>query len=121
MRVRGLDTNGDWLFGKGRNDYKRDIQAVIQNIGTRLQSFLGDCFFDTGAGIDWFNLLGQRSTLPLQLAIAAVILNTAGVTGLIELAVSLSETSRRVTITYAVNTVYSTASGVFNFDIEVAA
>lgn len=120
MRVRAIDSDGDWQFGKGRNDYKRDLQAVVQKIATRLRSFLGDCFFATGDGIDWFNLLGARSTLPLELAIAATILNTAEVTGLIQLSLSLDPLTRNVTITFAVNTVYSTANGVFNFDFGVA-
>ena len=103
MRVRALDNSGDWLYGKGQNDYKTGKDAVAQNIQTRLNSFLGDCFFDTGAGIDWFTFLGGKDQLSLNLAVSAVILNTDFVTSLSQLSVVLS-VSRRLTIQYTVNT-----------------
>jgi hypothetical protein len=68
-RVRQIDDDGDWLFGKGQNDYVRANTSVVQNINTRLGSFLGDCFFDLGAGIDWFNLLGTKDQVALNLSI----------------------------------------------------
>ena len=52
MRVSGLDKNLDWRFGKGRAAYKRNADAIAQNILTRLRSFLGDWYLDTEAGID---------------------------------------------------------------------
>jgi len=53
MRVSGLDSNRDWRFGKGRAVYKRNADAIAQNILTRLRSFLGDWYLDTEIGIDW--------------------------------------------------------------------
>ncbi len=105
MIVRGVDSNNDWLFGKGKSDYKYNLNALAQNIKTRLQSFLGDCFFAQSEGIDWWNLLGSKKLLDLRLAISSVLLNTDGVTGLIEVSVSLNR-DRCVKITYAVSTVY---------------
>lgn len=107
MIVRAIDTEGDWLFGKGRNDYKSKNDAIIQSIGTRLRSFLGDCFFATGEGIDWFNLLGSKNQLQLELAVRAVILNTSGVTGFVSSSVNLDRATRAITIQYTVNTIYS--------------
>ncbi len=115
MRVRALDVDHDWTFGKGRNDYLVNNKAVTQNIDTRLNSFLGDCFFDLGAGIDWFNLLGAKDQLALNLAISAVILNTQEVTGILQLSIVLSVT-RRLTVQYRVQTSYSTAAATFVFD-----
>jgi len=103
MRVRAIDADGDWLFGKGVNDYKSGLDAIAQNIQTRLQSFLGDCFFEQTAGIDWFNLLGNKNQLALNLAVSAVILNTENVTGIISLSMSLSST-RELVLQYEVST-----------------
>jgi hypothetical protein len=64
-RSRSVDDDNDWNFGKGRNDYVRNIRAVEQNIRTRLNSFLGDCFFSTGSGLDWFNLLGNKNQIAI--------------------------------------------------------
>lgn len=110
MIVRAIDTNNDWLFGKGRNDYKSNMDAIIQNIKTRLQSFLGDCFFAQGDGIDWFNLLGGKDRLALQLEVTAAILNTDGVTRLNSLSISENRTTRRITLQYYVETVFSRSS-----------
>lgn len=113
MRVRALDSLHDWQFGKGQNDYARDQKAIIQNIDTRLNSFLGDCFFDEGAGIDWFNLLGSKDQLTLNLAIASVILNTEGVIALQRLFIDL-DVVRALTIRYQVQTTFSSlASSIF--------
>ena len=50
--------DNDWTFGKGRQSYLRHEAAIKQSIRTRLMSFLGDCFFDINAGIDWWRFLG---------------------------------------------------------------
>lgn len=115
MRTRALDSDGDWTFGAGRNNYKRDMKSVSQNISTRLASFLGDCFFDLGAGLDWLNLLGAKDQTPLNLAISAVILNTQDVTGLLQLSI-VRDADRNVTVRYRVQTAYSPVSGTFTLD-----
>lgn len=105
MIVRGIDTDGDWMFGKGRNDYLKNNAAVAQNIKTRLQSFLGDCFFALNAGLDWFNLLGSKNQLALSLAVSSSILNTRDVTAIVNLTFDLSA-NRAATLHYSVETVY---------------
>lgn len=105
MIVRGVDSNNDWLYGKGKSDYRYNRDALIQNIKTGLQSFLGDCFFAQSEGIDWWNLLGSKRLLDLRLAISTVILNVTGVTGMIEVNVGI-DSSRNVKITYSCTTVY---------------
>ncbi len=111
MIVRAIDADNDWQFGKGRNDYRANIEAVEQMIKTRLQSFLGDCFFAINEGLDWFNLLGSKNQLALELAVRAVILNTEKVTSIVTSSTSLDSSTRRITMTYVVNTVY-TLNGV---------
>lgn len=120
MIVRALDVNGDWVYGTGANAYLSGILAVAQDIKTRLSSFLGDCFFDTGAGIDWFNLLGGKDQTALNLAVAAVILNTNNVTGGLQLSVVYTPSTRAVTITYVVQTTYSQLSNSFQYDLSAA-
>jgi hypothetical protein len=109
MRVRALDDNLDWTFGKGRNNYFLNNDAIIQNIGTRLRSFLGDCFFALDAGIDWFNLLGSKNQKELELAVRTTILNTEEVVGITDLSILLEENTRKINLNYTVNTVYTTA------------
>lgn len=112
MIVRALTSTSDWTFGKGKNDYVSANAAVRQAIQTRLSSFLGDCYFDSGAGIDWFNLLGSKNEIAMNLAVSATILNTPDsfgnfpITRLKQLSIKLTS-NRKLTISYTVNTVYT--------------
>lgn len=119
MRVRGLDANGDWLFGKGKSDYKYDQLALAQIIQTRLSSFINDCFFATNDNIDWFTLMGSRNLRDLRLAIAATILNTEGVNSIAELSVDINA-ERKVTIQYSVLSVFGELSRQINFGVSNA-
>jgi len=112
--VRQVDDSNDWTFGKGRNDYAKNNNAVAQNISTRLASFIADCFFDQAAGIDWFNALGAKDQLPLNLLISSVILNTPDVTGILQLLVRL-DAARNLTVRYRAQTIYSVLSGTFQY------
>lgn len=112
MIVRALDVNGDWTFGKGKNDYLSGVDAVAQSISTRLDCFLGDCFFSTSFGIDWWNLLGTKQELALSLAISAMILNTPEVLSLEQLSISLDPSTRNLTVVYTVNTIYGRISEI---------
>lgn len=118
MIVRALDVNHDWTFGKGKNNYLQKSDAIAQDIETRLLCFLGDCFFDITAGIDWWNLLNVRAKAALELNIAAVILNTGGVTALVQLSVNVNEATRQLSVSYVVNTIYT---GIINVADTIAA
>lgn len=107
--VRAIDDTGDWLFGKGGQDYKRNKQAVAQNIRTRLNMFLGDCFFATNDGIDWWNLLGGKNQLAIQLAVSTTIINTEGVQSLLQLSAVLDAT-RTLSLQYSVQTPFGTTT-----------
>lgn len=118
MIVRTIDGTGDWTFGKGKNDYKKDINAVSQNIRTRVFSFIGDCFFAKSSGINWFNLLGSKNSIGLELAINTVIINTPGITGVSQVSVSI-DSKRNITVSYVVNTIYSSnpISGFIGYNV----
>lgn len=110
--VRAIDNNGDWLFGKGQNDYVAGNAAVAQDIQTGLLSFFGDCFFDTSAGIDWYGLMTSKNFIALNLAIQAVIIDTEGVSALLELSFVVDD-NRNATIKYQVVTIYSQNQALF--------
>lgn len=106
MRFRNLDSNGDWTFGKGNNNYAINNKAIGLNIRTRILSWVGDCFFDLDAGIDWVNRLGSKNQRALlELDLRNIILQTEGVTGLLEFNTVL--VGRKFTADYSVQTVYS--------------
>ena len=99
MRVSGLDSNRDWKFGKGRAAYKRNADAIAQNILTRLRSFLGDWYLDTETGIDWLTLLGNLGTEKRILrSVESTVMQTEGVLSIQELKIIGRDSSRGVTI-----------------------
>ncbi len=109
MRVRALTDLGDWTFGASESNYKTGKDAVTQNIQTRLSSWLGNCFFDTGAGIDWLNFLGgYKNLLTVQLSVQSVIANTQYVTGVVQVLADLDSQRRRFTLSYTVSTTFGT-------------
>lgn len=118
MRVRALNSNHDWLFGKGQNDYLYGNAAIAQNINTRLSSFLGNCFFDIASGIDWYNLLGSKDQTALNLSISSTILNTEMVTGILQLTIGLNA-NRNFTVSYKVQTTLSVTQSTFVFDSSI--
>ena len=115
MIVRALDENGDWTFGKGKNNYLKDREALKQSVKTRLYCFLGDCFFDISDGIDWFNRLGEKDQLALQLDVSARILNTEGVTGISLFQASFDPRTRGFFLNYGATTVYGPSFSTFEF------
>lgn len=119
--VRALDSNGDWTWGLGKNNYLVANYAVGQNIKTSLLSFLGDCFFAPTDGLDWFTLLGQNhdSGLGLQLAVNAVVLSVPDVLKLNTISVNLNRNTRQMSLNYTVQTTYSQLSGILTYAFPV--
>lgn len=111
MIFRAIDSANDWKFGTGRQSYLRGADAIAANIKTRLQLFLGECFWDTAAGVDWWGAIGHKNgaVVPkLLLEIRAVLVGSFGVVKVNDVSVSLIE--RRLTVSYSVDTIYSRSS-----------
>lgn len=115
MKVRAVDNNNDWTFGKGQNDYKSDLAGVAQNAKCRLQCFLGDNYFNLSGGIDWFNLVGSKDFLRLRMEISNCLRNTYGVSRLIGVQVIVDD-DRNFTISYSLDTIYGELTNQ-NFEV----
>lgn len=108
MIFRNLDANGDWLFGHGLSNYISGNAAIGLNIKTRILSWVGDCFFDQAAGIDWINRLGSKNQKGLlTLDLRRIILQSYGVTGIVAFNIELNE--RAFIANYSINTIFSAA------------
>ena len=106
MIIRDLDANRDWTFGSGISNYIAGNSAIGLNIETRILSWLGDCFFDTGAGIDWANRLGAKNQRALlELDLRRIILQSYGVTGILNFDTVV--TGRAFSATYTISTIFS--------------
>lgn len=105
MIVRKLDKDGDWSYGNSIKDYLVNIDAVAQNVKTRLKEYLGDCFFDLLKGIDWDTRLGGKNQEDLLKSDTySIIKNTDGVLGILNH--ELTVVNRIAYIKSKVETVY---------------
>lgn len=116
--MRALDSDGDWVFGGGRSSYKKNTNALQQQIRSRLLEITGNCFWNPQAGLDWKTLLGQRNNqTQINLAVSSIILNTNGVQRLVSLNVNLDRSTRRLSLTYTVDSVNSRVAGAISTTI----
>lgn len=60
MRVRALDNNWDFKFGRSRQDYASESLATAYDVKQKILCWFNDCFFDMQSGIDYKNLLGRK-------------------------------------------------------------
>lgn len=79
MIHRNLDANGDFTFGNGKQDYLKDLAAVLLNIETRLKSWKGDSFTSPAEGVDYKNYLDKGTKSFLDSDVKRVILQSEGV------------------------------------------
>lgn len=110
MIFRALSPTGDWQLGQGVQNYLRDEKAIELNIQTRLKSFLGDCFWAIDFGVDWWELLGVKNPsaqAAIVLACRLMIAESYGVVRINSIVASTDRVTRRMTVTYNIDTIYS--------------
>ena len=108
MRVRRIDKDGDWTFGRGRNSYAAMGESVAQRVKTRLQSFLGDWFLDLDHGLPWFARFEKPADLALiEADVKRCILETQGVASLTAFSIDLDPDTRKCTISASITDIYS--------------
>lgn len=108
MKIRTIDAEGDWQFGKGLQSYQYENNAISENIKTRLMSFLNDCWFDMNAGLDWFRLLGEKNKKSeIELTVQGIILQSYGVVRLNKIISDFDGATRNLVLQYNIDTIFS--------------
>lgn len=96
MRVRAIDSEGDWLLG-----HKADSAAIAQNVKTQILSLYNDWFLDFENGVRWFNYLSKNpNTDKMRDEIKRQILSVEGVSSLEILNINLSERKATIEVQY---------------------
>lgn len=118
MRVRNLDTNGDWTFGQSQLNYVKEVNAITLDVKMRLMEWLKDCFFALQKGIAWSIRLGYHNQKDLlDEDIKAVVLGTKGVLNLSGFESIVL--GRRYRATMTIYTQYSGNGEAFTFETEI--
>jgi len=106
MIIRNLTVDGDFTFGQGIQNYKRDLAAIELNIQTRLKSWKGDCFYKPAEGVDYNNFLDVGTKNFLDSDVKRVILQSEGVIKITEYESSLDRDSRALTASVTIITIF---------------
>lgn len=108
--TRRLDTNHDMTFGKGLANFAVNAESVRINVETKLLVLLGEWFLDTTLGVDYLGKIAQKPPdfAYLQSVVKATILATDGVQSIESFDMTFSQSSRIVSITASILTIYST-------------
>lgn len=110
MIHRNVDSDGDWEFGKGKQSYTKDLQAILLNIKTRLKSWKGDSFSNPAEGVDYNNYLDKGTKSFLDADVKRVILQSEGVIKIKSYSSELNRSSRGFTANAEILTIYGSAS-----------
>ena len=62
MKVAGITSDGDWMFGRGKASYKSKSEAIRQNVLTGLRLFINDWFLNFNEGNHWIELFGSKAS-----------------------------------------------------------
>jgi len=108
MRYRKLSPTGDFVFGRGQNDFYIDQpEAVAQAVATRLRLWTGQWFLDTSDGMDWLNeVLGVGTANTRDIAIQMRAVQTPGVVELQGYSSTANQNTRQFTASFTLMTVY---------------
>ena len=112
MQYRREDADGDYTFGRGDDTWLTNSpEAVAQAIKTRFELWYGQWFLDTTEGTPWMqSVLGKQRPEVYNLAIRQRILETVGVSSITDFNTTVNTSTRRVTFTATVETLYGTTT-----------
>jgi len=120
MRVRKLDEETGDIVTNG-DIWKRDAEAIAQNIKTRLKLFLGEYFRDITEGVPWFEredgtagiLVKGVSQAEVESNLRNRILRTDGVIKILTFGTAYAQQERRFVVEASVLTEYGEASIIY--------
>ncbi len=112
MIYRKLDSNGDYVFGKGSGNFlENSPETVAQAVVTRLGLIQGEWFLDVTAGTPYNSqILGAGMVSKYDYAIQDVILNTQGVVKIIDYYSDVDPSNRSAQVTCTIDTIYGQIS-----------
>jgi hypothetical protein len=110
MRVRKVDANGDAVFGGGQQSFWRNVpEAVGQVVESRLNLWSRQWYLDYDEGTAYqTQVLGKRTEALRDTLLQARILDTPGVTEIVDYGSTLNRDTRSLAVAAQISTAYST-------------
>ena len=108
MRYRKLDSEGDYVFGQGPQEFLADSpDSVAQAVLTRLRLESGEWFLDAQEGTPYQEqILGTNKQTTYDFAIKDRILGTEGVVAITSYASYVNPDTRIISVQATVQTQY---------------
>jgi len=112
MRYRALSPSGDYTFGQNGTNFLVDSpEAVAQAVKTRLAIATGEWFLDLSYGTPYQSkILGAGRVSTYDAAIKDVIINTQGVTDIVQYSSKVNPNNRAASVFVVIDTQYGTAT-----------
>lgn len=107
MKFRGIDADGDWMFGQGIGSYAQANAAIALDIAARVRSRKGNCFFAPNDGVDYTNLMEKGREKQFDAAMSNCIMQTPGVAAINKVTAVHDRRRRTADLTYDIQTIYS--------------
>lgn len=107
MKFRGIDSSGDWMLGQGIGSYAQGQAAIALDIAARVRSWKGNCFFAPSDGVDYTNVTEKGREAAFETAMSNCIMQTVGVVKINSISLSVNPRTRRASLTYDVQTIYT--------------
>lgn len=106
MKVRGMDKDRDFVFGRSGIYLENSPEAVAQNVETRLALWTNQWFLDKTEGTQWLprGVLGKQSLA--DTIIQSRISDTPGVNKIVEYESILNTQTRRLSVLAKIETDY---------------
>ena len=116
MKSRKLSSTGDYTFGLNESNFITEVDAITQNIKTKLLLFREEWWEDLGDGIPLFqDVLGaynlQSSQMALERLCDSRIIEVDGVLSVKSVNAIIDDINRSVYIEFEVDTIYGIISG----------
>lgn len=108
MRYRREDTDGDYTFGSDDDTWLiNSPECVAQSVKTRFELWRGQWFLDSTEGTPYVqSVLGRPRSDVYILAIRDRLQTTPGVSKILSFNTNNDGTTRRVTFTATIDTIY---------------
>lgn len=111
MKIRKVDSNGDYVFGQPNDMYENEAKGVALLVVDRLNLWLGTWFANTNEGMPYFeDMLGKKDITYIESIIRMTILETTGVESMERFECYFNINTRQLMVEAVIKTQYGTVT-----------